>query len=170
MPSAVNGLIKAEAPCLDVAPAGNNKQSAILATRYWAYIPNVRVATRRPSHARASSPASTTTPAPSLPTSIAWSSRPATDASRDWGTTAVAIGRSAVPPAVKVDASAGPTNIPKAEGVIGLASTRTTTSAAAGTGTTASSNDNSSFPSEVTFDRNSSPDRFAMGSSLEILL
>src|SRR3984957_5713465 len=166
MPSAVKGLMKAEAPCLAVAPCGNNKQSAILATRYCAYIPKVRVATRRPTHASASAPAAMTTPAPSLPTSIPWSRRPATAASRDWGTTAVAVGRSAVPPALKVAASAGPSNIPRSEGLIGAASTRTTTSSAAGSGTTASSSDNSSFPPEVIFDRNSSPDRFAMGSSL----
>src|ERR1700722_16897778 len=70
MPSAVKGLMKAGAPCLPVAPCGNNKQSAILATRYCAYIPKVRVATRRPTHAIASAPAAITTPAPSLPTSI----------------------------------------------------------------------------------------------------
>src|SRR5580658_9632500 len=155
MPSAVNGLTNAEAPSFAVVPAGNTIQSASLATRYCAYIPGVRVATVFPRSACASAPAFTTLPAPSLPTGSAWSSRPATPARRAVGTDAVRVGRSAVPPARIVERSAGPSNRPRSDGLIGEASTRTTTSSAAGSGTGTSSSHSASSPLELIFDRSS---------------
>src|SRR5580658_125387 len=155
MPSAVNGLTNAEAPSFAVVPAGNTIQSASLATRYCAYIPGVRVATVFPRSACASAPAFTTLPAPSLPTGSAWSSRPATPARRAFGTDAVRVGRSAVPPARIVERSAGPSNRPRSDGLIGEASMRTTTSSAAGSGTGTSSSHSASSPLELIFDRSS---------------
>lgn len=101
-------------------------------------------------------------PAPSLPTNMGSSRRAATDGRRLSGTDAVAVGRSGVPPACNLVTSAGPTNMPRSEGLIGVASTRKRTSSAFGAGVATSSSHNSSLPSRVIFERSSSPD-VAMG-------
>jgi hypothetical protein len=64
-------------------------------------------------------PASTTMPAPSLPTGIDWSRRPAIARISLSGTFAVRTGRSALPDAVAVLMSAAPNSRPMSDGLIG---------------------------------------------------
>ena len=66
--SAVIGLTYADAPCAAVAPSGRTMQSAARATLNRVYMPPPANATTLPTSSRAASPASTTVPAPSLPT------------------------------------------------------------------------------------------------------
>src|ERR1700676_4388803 len=136
MPSAVKGLTKQEAPSADVMPSGSGKHSATLRQRYCAYMAPPIIATVLPISAFAASdaPVLTTTPAPSLPTGIDSSSRPAIAFIAASGTLAVITGASLVPDALAVDISAAPTRSPRSDGLIGEASTRTTTSSGPGSG------------------------------------
>src|SRR5258708_9825811 len=115
MPSAVNGLTKEEAPSACVMPAGSGRHSETLRQRYCEYIAPPSIATVLPISAFAASdePVLTTTPAPSLPTGIDSSSRPAIAFIAASGTFAVITGESLVPDAFAVDISAAPTNSPQ---------------------------------------------------------
>ena len=130
MPSAVSGLTKHDAPSAGVAPSGRIRHCPTLTQRYCEYMAPPKSATVLPSSACAApdDPAATTTPAPSLPTGIDWSTRPAMLFIRLSGMRAVTIGLAAVPEAVAVLMSAAPNSSPRSEGLIGVASTRTTTS------------------------------------------
>ena len=78
MPSAVSGLTKHDAPSAGVVPSGSTMAVGGLTQRYCAYMAPPSIDTVLPSSAWAArTPASTTTPAPSLPTGIDWSSRAA---------------------------------------------------------------------------------------------
>src|ERR1700681_3236728 len=136
MPSAVSGLTKHEAPSAGGVPSGSTQQSAAFITRYCAYMAPPIIATVLPSSAMAASddPALTTTPAPSLPTGIDSSSRPAIAFIIASGTVAVTTVLSPLPDTLAVDISAAPVSKPRSDGLIGEASTRTTTSSAAGSG------------------------------------
>ncbi len=156
MPSAVSGLTKQEAPSAGVMPAGSGRHSVTLRQRYCAYIAPPIIATVFPISAFAASddPVLTTTPAPSLPTGIDSSSRPAMARIAASGTFAVTTGASLVPDAFAVVMSAAPTSSPRSDGLIGEASTRTTTSSAAGSGIGTSTSDNSSSPLFLMRERN----------------
>ena len=91
-------------------------------------------------------PALTTTPAPSLPTGIDWSTRPAMPGITLAGTLAVSTGRSGVPPTFAVPMSAAPNSRPRSDGFTGAASMRTSTSSGAGSGTGTSASVISSSP------------------------
>src|SRR6266567_5022891 len=136
MPSAVSGLTKHEAPSAGVVPDGSGRHSRTLRVRYWAYIAPPIIATVLPISAFAASddPVLITTPAPSLPTGMDSSTRPAMAFIPASGTFAVITGASLVPDAFAVVISAAPTRSPRSEGLIGEASTRTTTSSGAGSG------------------------------------
>src|SRR3984957_10820793 len=101
MPSAVSGLTKQEAPSAGVVPAGSGRHSATLRQRYCAYIATAIIATVLAISAFAASdePVLTTTPAPSLPTGIDSSSRPAIAFIDASGSLAVITGASLVPDA-----------------------------------------------------------------------
>src|ERR1700732_378794 len=148
MPSAVSGLTKQEAPSAGVIPAGSGRHSIIFRQRYCEYIAPPITATVLPISAFAASddPVLTTTPAPSLPTGIDSSSRPAMALIAASGTFAVITGASLVPDALAVDISAAPTRRPRSDGLIGEASTRTTTSSGPGSGTGTLASDSSSSP------------------------
>ena len=96
-------------------------------------------------------------PAPSLPTGIDWSRRPAIARISLSGTFAVTTGRSALPDAVAVLMSAAPNSRPMSDGLIGDASTRITTSSGAGSGTGVSTSDSSSSPLRLIVERNCRP-------------
>src|SRR6202158_3301780 len=136
MPSAVSGLTKQEAPSAGVTPAGSGRHSATFRQRYCAYMAPPIMATVLPISAFAASddPVLTTTPAPSLPTGIDSSSRPAMAFIAASGTFAVTTGESFVPDALADVMSAAPTSNPKSDGLIGVASTRTRTSSGPGSG------------------------------------
>src|SRR3954465_11653049 len=114
MPSAVSGLTKQEAPSAAVVPGGSTRQSAPFINRYWAYMAPPIMATVLPSSAWAASdaPALTTTPAPSLPTAIDSSRRPAMALISGSGTLAVTTTLSPLPDDLAVDMSAAPTSRP----------------------------------------------------------
>ena len=99
IPSAVSGLTKHEAPSAAVVPSGSTRHCPALMQRYCEYIAPPITATVLPSSALASSdaPAATTTPAPSFPTGIDWSRRPAMALIRSGGIVAVTTGWAAVP-------------------------------------------------------------------------
>ena len=136
MPSAVSGLTKHDAPSAGVVPSGSTRHCAAVMQRYCAYIAPPSSATVLPSSACAAAdePACTTTPAPSLPTGIDSSSRPAMAFIAASGTRAVTTGRSAVPEDLAVLMSAAPNSRPRSDGFIGAASTRTSTSSGSGSG------------------------------------
>src|SRR5947207_4738857 len=136
MPSAVSGLTKHEAPSAGVVPAGSGRHSLTFRQRYCAYIAPPIMATVLPISAFAASddPVLITTPAPSLPTGIDSSSRPAMAFIAASGTFAVITGASFVPDALAVVISAAPIRSPRSDGLIGEASTRTTTSSGPGWG------------------------------------
>jgi hypothetical protein len=119
-----------------------------LRQRYCEYIAPPIMATVLPISALAASddPVLTTTPAPSLPTGIDSSSRPAMALIAASGTFAVITGASLVPDAFAVVISAAPTRSPRSDGLIGDASTRTTTSSGPGSGVATSASDSSSSP------------------------
>src|SRR5262249_57413942 len=129
MPSAVRGLTKHDAPSAGVGPSGRPSQPAAFITRYCAYIAPRRMATTLPTRACAAGddPAPTTTPAPSFPTGIGWSTRPATARIISGAIVAVTIGRSALPEALAVVMSAPPNRSPRSDGVVGGAPTRPAT-------------------------------------------
>src|SRR5436305_13992423 len=79
IPSDVSGLTKQDAPSAGVVPAGSGRHSATLKQRYCEYIAPPIMATVLPISAFAESddPVLMTTPAPSLPTGMDSSSRPA---------------------------------------------------------------------------------------------
>src|SRR6266851_5900832 len=102
MPSAVSGLTKHDAPSAGVVPAGSGRHSLTLRQRYCAYIAPPIIATVLPISAFAASdePVLMTTPAPSLPTGVDSSSRPAMAFIAASGTFAVITGASFVPDAL----------------------------------------------------------------------
>src|SRR5664279_6592752 len=124
MPSAVSGLTKQEAPSAGLVPSGSGRHSATRRLRYCAYIAPPIMATVLPISALAASddPVLTTTPAPSLPTGMDSSSRPAMAFIAASGTFAVITGESLLPDAFALDMSAAPTKRPRSDGLIGEAS------------------------------------------------
>ena len=148
MPSAVSGLTKDEAPSAGVAPSGKRKHCSAATHRYCEYMAPPSTATVLPSSAcaAADAPASTTTPAPSLPTGMEASSRPAMPFMAASGTRAVITGRSAVPDKRAVLMSAAPNSSPRSDGLMGDASMRTSTSSGPGRGTGTLASDTSSSP------------------------
>ena len=159
MPSDVSGLTKQEAPSAGVVPSGSTRQSLALIARYCAYMAPPIIATVLPIRAFAASddPVLMTTPAPSLPTGMDLSSRPAMARIAASGTFAVITGASLVPEALAVVISAAPTRRPRSEGLIGEASTRTTTSSADGSGIGTFTSDISSSPFFLISERSCSP-------------
>src|SRR5712672_505218 len=145
MPSAVSGLTKHEAPSAGVMPAGSGRHSATSRQRYCAYIAPPIIATVLPINAFAASddPVLITTPAPSLPTGMDSSSRPAMARMAASGTLAVTTGEPLVPDALAVDISAAPTSRPRSDGLIGDASIRTRISSGPGSGIGTLASDNS---------------------------
>src|SRR3954466_2207110 len=125
IPSDVSGLTKHDAPSAGVMPSGSGNTSFAFTQRYWAYIAPPIIATVLPFSACAASdePALITTPAPSLPTGIDSSNRPAIAFIAPSGTFAVMTGASALPEAFAVVMSAAPTSRPRSDGLIGEAST-----------------------------------------------
>src|SRR5438045_9499821 len=119
MPSAVNGLTKQEAPSAGVMPAGSGRHSETLRQRYCEYIAPPIMATVLPISALAASdePVLTTTPAPSLPTGIDSSRRPAMAFIAASGTFAVMTGISLLPEALAFVMSAAPINKPRSHGL-----------------------------------------------------
>src|SRR5437588_8138468 len=118
MPSDVSGLTKQDAPSAAVVPAGSSSTSLALMQRYCAYIAPPIMATVLPISALAGSddPVLITTPAPSLPTGIDSSIRPAIAFIPASGTWAVTTGESLVPDALAVAMSAAPIKRPRSEG------------------------------------------------------
>src|SRR5437763_8685563 len=110
IPSDVSGLTKQEAPSAGVVPAGNGRHSPTFRQRYCAYIAPPIMATVLPISALAGSddPVLITTPAPSLPTGIDSSIRPAIAFIPASGTWAVTTGDSLLPDALAVAMSAAP--------------------------------------------------------------
>src|ERR1700686_3323490 len=110
MPSAVSGLTKHDAPSAGVIPSGSGSTSAALRQRYCAYIAPPIIATVLPISAFAASdePVLTTTPAPSLPTGMDSSSRPAMARIAASGTFAVITGASLLPDALAADMTHDP--------------------------------------------------------------
>src|SRR6266699_4523726 len=159
MPSAVSGLTKHEAPSAGVTPAGSGRHSLTFRQRYCAYMAPPIMATVLPISAFAASdePVLITTPAPSLPTGIDSSSRPAIAFIAASGTFAVTTGASLVPEAFADVMSAAPTSSPRSEGLIGEASTRTTISSSAGSGVGTLASDISSSPLFLISERSCSP-------------
>src|SRR6202166_2324185 len=121
MPSAVSGLTKQEGPSAGVVPAGSGRHSATFRQRYCAYIAPPTMATVLPISAFAASddPVLMTTPAPSLPTGMDSSSRPAMARIAASGTFAVITGASLLPDALAVFMSVAPTKRPRSDGLIG---------------------------------------------------
>src|SRR5450631_2953916 len=159
MPSAVSGLTNQDAPSAAVVPDGNGMTSFALTQRYCAYIAPPIIETVLPINAFAASddPVLITTPAPSLPTGMDSSSRPAMAFIAPSGTLAVMTGASLVPDAFAVDMSAAPTSSPRSDGLIGEASTRTTTSSGPGSATGTLASDISSSPLFLISERSCSP-------------
>src|SRR5882672_6203791 len=159
MPSAVSGLTKHEAPSAGVMPAGSGRHSLTFRQRYCAYMAPPIMATVLPISAFAASddPVLITTPAPSLPTGMDSSSRPAIAFIAASGTFAVITGASLVPQALAVVMSAAPTRSPRSDGLIGEASTRTTTSSGPGSGVGMLARDISSSPLFLISERSCSP-------------
>src|ERR1700751_3591804 len=77
IPKAVSGLTKLDAPSAGVTSSGRTRQLPEGTVRYSPYIPPPSTATVLLTRAFASSPAATTTPAPSLPTGMALPTRAA---------------------------------------------------------------------------------------------
>src|SRR3954463_4427555 len=159
MPSAVSGLTKQEAPSAGVVPSGSGRHSRTFNVRYCVYIAPPIIATVLPINAFAASdePVLITTPAPSLPTGMDSSSRPAIARIAPSGTFAVMTGAPLSPEAFAVLISAAPIRSPRWDGLIGAASTRTTTSSAAGSGVGTSSSEISSSPLFLISERSCRP-------------
>ncbi len=140
-------------------PSGSTRQSAARIVRYCAYMAPPIIATVLPINAFAASddPVLMTTPAPSLPTGMDSSSRPAMARIAASGTFAVITGASLVPEAFAVVTSAAPISRPRSDGLIGEASTRTTTSSADGSGIGTLTSDISSSPLFLIIERSCSP-------------
>src|SRR6516164_142524 len=122
MPSAVSGLTNHEAPSVAVVPGGSGMHSLTLRQRYCVYIAPPIMATVLPISAFAASdePVLITTPAPSLPTGIDSSRRPAIAFMPASGTFAVMTGECFVPEVFAVDRSAAPVRRPRSDGLIGV--------------------------------------------------
>src|SRR5256885_10352796 len=120
MPSAVSGLTKHEAPSAGVVPAGSGRHSLTFRHRYCAYIAPPIMATVLPISAFAASddPVLITTPAPSLPTGIDSSSRPAMAFMPGSETFAVITGDSVAPANLAVAISAASTSRPRTDGLV----------------------------------------------------
>src|SRR3954471_15766413 len=159
MPSAVSGLTKQEAPSAGVVPSGSGRHSRTFNVRYCVYIAPPIMATVLPIRALAASdePVLITTPAPSLPTGMDSSSRPAIARIAPSGTFAVMTGAPLSPEAFAVLISAAPIRSPRSDGLIGAASTRTTTSSAAGSGVGTSRSEISSSPLFLISERSCRP-------------
>lgn len=129
------------------------------------------IATVLPSSACAAgdAPALTTVPAPSLPTGIDWSARPAMAFISLSGMRALSTGRAAVPDSVTVPRSAAPNSSPRSDGLIGVACIRTSTSSGPGSGVGTSHSETSSSPLPRTNERSCS-DVDGMGSAMACLL
>src|SRR5215475_2400301 len=128
MPSAVSGLTNQDAPSAAVVPSGSGWHSLERIQRYCAYMAPPIIETVLPISALAASddPVLTTTPAPSLPTGMDSSRRPAIAFIAASGTFAVMTGAALVPDALIVPTSPAPIRRPMSDGLIGVASTRTT--------------------------------------------
>ena len=87
-----------------------------------------------------------TTPAPSLPTGIDSSSRPAMAFISFSGIGAVTTGLTPLPEYLAVLMSAAPNNNPRSDGLMGAASMRTSTSSGAGSGIATLASESSSSP------------------------
>src|SRR5260370_35238473 len=123
-------LKKEEGQWGGVMPAGSGRHSLTFRQRYCAYMAPPIMATVLPISAFAASddPVLITTPAPSLPTGMDSSSRPAIAFIAASGTFAAITGASLVPEALAVGMSAAPIRSPRSAGLIRDASTPTTTS------------------------------------------
>ena len=165
IPRAVSGLMKLDAPSAAVVPAGSGRHCSTLTQRNCEYIPPPRTATTLPRRAWAAGddPALTTTPAPSLPAGIDWSTRPAMALISFSGMLAVTTELSAEPDTRAVLMSAAPKRSPRSEGLIGAASTRTTTSSGPGPGVGTRRRESSSVPVDFTRDRSCSPLAASLG-------
>src|SRR5260370_2536572 len=152
-------LKKEEGQWGGVMPAGSGRHSLTFRQRYCAYMAPPIMATVLPISALAASddPVLITTPAPSLPTGIDSSSRPAIARMAASGTFAVTTGESLLPDAFAVDMSAAPTRSPRSDGLIGDSSTRTTTSSGPGSGVGTLTSDISSSPLLLISERSCSP-------------
>ena len=125
MPRAVSGLTNEDAPALAGVPSGSARHTDASTQRYCEYIDPPASETVLPMSAWASSdgPASTTVPAPSLPTGSDAPMRPATALNAAGGMVAVTTGLSGGPETVAVDRSAPARRRPRSDGLIGAAST-----------------------------------------------
>ena len=159
MPSAVNGLTNDEAPSAGVAPAGSSRHWSAGMARYCWYIAPPSNATVLPSSACAAldAPAWTTTPAPSLPTGIDSSSRPAIAFIAPSGTRAVSTGSAAVPDWMAVLMSAAPNSKPRSDGLSGAPSIRTNTSSGPNCGSGTLTRESSSSPLRLISERSCRP-------------
>lgn len=135
MPSAVSGLTKLDAPSAAVVPAASARHWSALTQRYCEYIPPPAAATILPFSACAAgdAPAAMTSPAPSFPTGSDCPTRPAIARIAFSGIAADTTGSLGVPPC-NVVRSAAPKSMPRSDGLMGAASTRSTTSSGAGSG------------------------------------
>ena len=145
---------KEDAPWRGEVPSGSGRQLCADAQRYWAYMAPPKRATVLPSSAWAASdvPASTTTPAPSLPTGKGLSTRAVTLACSSVGMGAESTGIPFMSAVCAALISAGPNSNPRSDGLIGAASIRTRTSSALGVGTSTFATDTSSTPLARTVD------------------
>src|SRR6185437_1304271 len=159
MPSAVSGFTNHDAPSAAVVPAGSGMHSLTLSVRYCAYMAPPIIETVLPIRALAASddPVWITTPAPSLPTGMDSSSRPAIALMAASGTLAVTTGESFVPETFAVERSAAPVKSPRSEGLIGVASTLTTTSSGFGSGVGTCKSEISSSPLFLISERSCRP-------------
>src|SRR6201996_2298213 len=121
MASAVSGLTKQDAPSAGVVPGGNGRHSLTRSVRDCAYMAPPILATGGPLNAFAApdDPVLTTTPAPSLPTGMDSSRRPAIARIPASGTFAVTTGSCFVPDVFAVERSAAPVSRPRSDGLIG---------------------------------------------------
>src|SRR6201998_1742230 len=117
IPKAVSGLTKLDAPSAGVTSSGGTGQLPDGTVGYWPYLPPPATATVLPTRAFASSPAATTTPAPSLPTSMAVPTRAAIARNPAGGTGIVVRGAGPSPTVFAVDRSAAPRRSPRSEGL-----------------------------------------------------
>ena len=152
IPSAVSGFTKRRCSLDRVRALGQRQAHPGEARQYSPYVAPPRNPTVRPSSASASadSPAATTTPAPSLPTAIAWPTRAARAGITGSGIGAVTVGSSSEPPATACERSAIASNNARSEDLTGAASTRTSTSRGPGRGVATVGIDSCRRPSCVT--------------------
>src|SRR5690349_12493307 len=146
IPSAVRGLTKQEAPSRGSVPSGSGRHIIAGTRRYSAYAPPARNPTVRPSRFSAPAPAATTTPEPSLPTTVAF---PTCEGSRPRAP--AASGATSVSPSRFACATSAPArSTAMSDGLSGAASTRTSTWPSRTAGTGAVSRVTTTLPSAVT--------------------